>query len=153
MAMPQDVGIVDLMIGFPMQDKKKVYEYLKRGMRDDESKEQFSFPAEYMFKDVPDANREGDDPIATTFAKMDEYGVAAGLFGLGDQSREARQRFPGRVFFALEVDPNDLHEILSVDADGWKAALPQIKDHYAQFGEKLPPKLNAKLDELASALA
>jgi phosphoenolpyruvate carboxykinase (GTP) len=53
----------------------------------------------------------------------------------------------------LVVDAGDLDQILSVDADGWKAALPQIKDHYAQFGEKLPATLNAKLDELASALA
>lgn len=125
MAMPQDVGIVDLMIGFPMQDKKKVYEYLQRGMRDDESKE-FSFPAQYMFKDVPDANREGDDPIATTFAKMDEYGIQAGLFGLSDQARAAKERFPGRVFFALEVDPNDVMKTVrrirtAVEQDGLTA--------------------------------
>ena len=53
----------------------------------------------------------------------------------------------------LEVDGGDLREILSVDTDGWKAALPQIRDHYAQFGEKLPARLAAELDKLESALA
>jgi phosphoenolpyruvate carboxykinase (GTP) len=50
------------------------------------------------------------------------------------------------------VSNADLEELLKVDADGWKAALPQIKDHYAQFGPKLPAKLSAQLDSLAAAL-
>ena len=52
----------------------------------------------------------------------------------------------------LDVSNDDLEELLSVDADGWKSALPQIKDHYAQFGPKLPAKLTAQLDSLAAAL-
>jgi predicted TIM-barrel fold metal-dependent hydrolase len=107
-ALPDGVGIVDLMIGFPMRDKHKVYEYLMRGIRDEESKTEFTFPAEYMFKDVPDENAEGADPIDTTFAEMDKYGVHAGLFGLNDDAREAARRYPGRVFFSIEVDPNDV---------------------------------------------
>jgi predicted TIM-barrel fold metal-dependent hydrolase len=107
-ALPDGVGIVDLMIGFPMRDKHKVYEYLMRGIRDEESKTEFTFPAEYMFKDVPDENAEGADPIDTTFAEMDKYGVHAGLFGLNDDAREAARRYPGRVFYSIEVDPNDV---------------------------------------------
>jgi len=107
-AMPQDVGIVDLMIGFPMRDKKKVYDYLMRGIRDDETKGEFTFPAEYMFKEVPDENEQGADPVAATFAAMDQYGIRAGLFGLSDDAREARDRYPGRVFTSLEIDPNDV---------------------------------------------
>ena len=53
----------------------------------------------------------------------------------------------------LEIDAKDLSEILSVDADGWKSALPQIRDHYAQFGPKLPGKLASHLDDLEKALA
>jgi phosphoenolpyruvate carboxykinase (GTP) len=52
----------------------------------------------------------------------------------------------------LTIDDADLKSLLSVDSDGWKAAIPQIKDHYAQFGPKLPAKLTAQLDTLASAL-
>jgi phosphoenolpyruvate carboxykinase (GTP) len=43
--------------------------------------------------------------------------------------------------------------LLSLDTDGWKAAVPQIREHYAQFGDKLPSKLAASLAELESALA
>ncbi len=52
----------------------------------------------------------------------------------------------------LEVDEADLNEILSVDVDGWKQAIPQIRDHYASFGAKLPERLAKELDTLASAL-
>ena len=53
----------------------------------------------------------------------------------------------------LDVDPADMNAILSVDAEGWKAALPQIKDHYAQFGGKLPARLSKQLQTLAGSLA
>jgi phosphoenolpyruvate carboxykinase (GTP) len=52
----------------------------------------------------------------------------------------------------LKIDDADMKTLLSVDSDGWKAAIPQIKDHYAQFGPKLPAKLTAQLDTLTSAL-
>ena len=52
----------------------------------------------------------------------------------------------------LDVSKDDLDELLKVDAEGWKSALPQIRDHYAQFGPKLPAKLTAQLDSLAAAL-
>jgi phosphoenolpyruvate carboxykinase (GTP) len=52
----------------------------------------------------------------------------------------------------LDVSADDMSAILSVDTDGWKSALPQIKDHYATFGAKLPVRLAAQLHQLASAL-
>ena len=33
-------------------------------------------------------------------------------------------------------------ELLSVDVEGWKAAVPQIRAHYDQFGDKLPATLS-----------
>ena len=35
---------------------------------------------------------------------------------------------------------------------GWKGAIPQIQQHYAQFGDKLPDALDAQLGHLAAAL-
>ena len=43
-------------------------------------------------------------------------------------------------------------ELLSVDADGWKAAIPQIEAHFATFGDKLPEVLNTHLAKLAASL-
>ena len=54
MGMPDDVGIVDTMIGFPHPDMKEVYRFITRQTKDAESKEDFEFPVEYMFKDVPE---------------------------------------------------------------------------------------------------
>ena len=52
----------------------------------------------------------------------------------------------------LDVSDADMAELLKVDADGWKAAIPQIEAHFAQFGEKLPAELTAQLQQLAAAL-
>ena len=54
MGMPTGIGIIDTMIGFPHGDMKEAYRFITRQTRDKESKEDFEFPVEYMFKDVPD---------------------------------------------------------------------------------------------------
>ena len=46
----------------------------------------------------------------------------------------------------------DLAELLKVDADGWKAAIPQIEQHFAQFGDALPAALADQLRTLANSL-
>ena len=53
----------------------------------------------------------------------------------------------------LAVDDDDLATLLSVDAVGWTAAIPQIRVHFAQFGSALPPELDAALDTLEARLA
>jgi phosphoenolpyruvate carboxykinase (GTP) len=53
----------------------------------------------------------------------------------------------------LEIDDADLDTILSVDIDGWKSAIPQIREHYARFGDKLPAVLNVEVDGLEAKLA
>jgi predicted TIM-barrel fold metal-dependent hydrolase len=105
--MPEGIGVVDLMIGLPLRDRRAVYDYLRKGAKDDESKD-MSFLAEYMFKDVPDEVGEDQDPIEATFAEMDRFGIEIGLFGLTKQTLEARDRHPDRVLLSLEVNPNDV---------------------------------------------
>jgi phosphoenolpyruvate carboxykinase (GTP) len=53
----------------------------------------------------------------------------------------------------LDIDEADLDTILSVDVDGWTAAIPQIREHFAQFGDRLPDRLNVEVDELEAKLA
>lgn len=107
MAFSTGAGAIDLMIGFPFRDKKAVYQYLQPGIKDKGS-DDLAMPAGYMFKDVPDEAGADVDPIEFTFTEMDKYGIAAGLFGVSENSVEAKKRHPGRVFFSLEVDPNDI---------------------------------------------
>ena len=89
MAMPTDVGIIDTMIGFPHEDMKAVYEFITAQTKDRESKEDFEFPVEYMFKEVPEKDyRDVDDPIAVTLHEMDRWGIEKGL----DRRRRRRRR-------------------------------------------------------------
>ncbi len=53
----------------------------------------------------------------------------------------------------LEVSEDDMATLLSVDTAGWSEALPQIREHYAAFGDRLPSALTARLDQLASSLS
>jgi phosphoenolpyruvate carboxykinase (GTP) len=60
---------------------------------------------------------------------------------------------PGSLDTAgLDVSDDDMSTLLSVDLAGWTSALPQIRAHYAQFGDKLPARLVLALDELEGKL-
>ncbi len=109
MTMPRDARAVDLMIGFPSANARRHYDFMQPQLRDAESKA-MEFPAEYMFKEVPNRlDDEGDDPIAITLAEMDRHGVAIGLVGLGgDVTKRALKEHPDRFIASLEVDPNDI---------------------------------------------
>jgi phosphoenolpyruvate carboxykinase (GTP) len=52
----------------------------------------------------------------------------------------------------LDIDPADLATLLLVDREGWQAAIPQIREHYAQFGDKLPAQLQMAVDTLEAQL-
>jgi hypothetical protein len=106
--MPSDIGVVDLMIGFPSADARRKYDSLRALAKDAES-QGMEFPAEYMFKDVPDHRDPEQDPVAVTLAAMDRHGIAIGLVGLGNPATlDALHRHPDRFVSGLEVDPNDI---------------------------------------------
>jgi uncharacterized protein len=110
MAMPDDIGIVDTMIGFPHADMSATYKFITDQTRDRESKEVFEFPAEYMFKDVPEKQlRDAEDPVAVTLAEMDRWGVDKGLIGVGGADglgELALKRHPDRFIASASADPN-----------------------------------------------
>src|SRR5665213_1148565 len=109
MSMPEGIGAVDLMIGFPSADARSHYEKLRLLAKDAASQE-MEFPAEYMFKQVPNYLPEGADPIEITLQEMDHCGVAAGMVGnpYYPEGRRALQEHPDRFFAGLEIDPNDI---------------------------------------------
>ncbi|CAN5540440.1 phosphoenolpyruvate carboxykinase (GTP) [soil metagenome] len=51
-----------------------------------------------------------------------------------------------------DIHPADLEKILTIDREGWHDAIPQIREHYAQFGDKLPAALPMALDTLEARL-
>lgn len=52
----------------------------------------------------------------------------------------------------LNISAADLEAITSLDAVGWRDAVPQIREHFAIFGDRLPAKLHDSLNSLESAL-
>jgi phosphoenolpyruvate carboxykinase (GTP) len=53
----------------------------------------------------------------------------------------------------MNINTADLQAITSVDVDGWREAVPQIRDHYSAFGDRLPSELATALDALESSLS
>ncbi|MDA8367530.1 MAG: phosphoenolpyruvate carboxykinase (GTP) [Actinomycetota bacterium] len=53
----------------------------------------------------------------------------------------------------LDVSPEDMELLLTVDADEWRAEVPSIREHFAQFGDRLPAPLAAAVDQLEARLA
>jgi len=107
--MPTDIGIIDLGMGFPYQsvdEKKAAYDFFRPLLRDRQSRDQFEFPAEYMFKDAPDVIPPDQDPVAWTVAKMDEFGIDQAMVGLSGHGIRAKREHPGRFHLMCGVDPN-----------------------------------------------
>lgn len=52
----------------------------------------------------------------------------------------------------LKVPAEDQALLLGVDTEGWKALLPQIEDHFAKFGDRLPAELHKQLEALKKRL-
>ena len=78
-----------------------------------QSKEDFEFPVEYMFKDVPEKQyRDVDDPIAVTLHEMDQWGIEKGIIGVGDDGgigELALKRHPDRFIPQVRRRPERGH--------------------------------------------
>lgn len=105
MPVPEGIGIVDTMIGFPAEDFA-MYDFIREQLKDPSAK--FEFPVEYMFKQVPkELYGSSEDPVALTLNEMDKHGVEIGLIGVGGEvSRKALKEHPDRFVGQGSVDPN-----------------------------------------------
>jgi predicted TIM-barrel fold metal-dependent hydrolase len=111
--MPTDIGVIDLMIGFPQADRRHNYDFMRANLRDRESLEEFEFPAQYMFKEVPKVEATSDR-VRALLELMDKYGIERAMIGVAsrgdesrsDDSRRALRDHPDRFFGCIDVDPN-----------------------------------------------
>jgi phosphoenolpyruvate carboxykinase (GTP) len=53
----------------------------------------------------------------------------------------------------LDLDRATLEQLLDVDADSWRAELPQIEEHYTHLGDTVPAELRTQLTALEKRLA
>jgi phosphoenolpyruvate carboxykinase (GTP) len=52
----------------------------------------------------------------------------------------------------LDVSPEAMSQLVAVDLDEWRAQLPQMREHYAKFGDALPAELREQLQALEKRL-
>jgi len=123
MAGPVGLPVIDTMIGFPHEGSAQ-YDFIRKQTKDRQSKEEFDFPVEYMFKDVP-KGLPTDDPVSLVLQQMDRFGIEKAMIGVGEESAQlALKMFPDRfVPSGALADPNDV--MGSVNA---------IRREYEQFG-------------------
>jgi phosphoenolpyruvate carboxykinase (GTP) len=86
--------------------------------------------------------------------------VLAWIFRRCDDEAEAVETPIGLVpaegaidLSGLELPAGVMERLLEVDPEKWKVQLPQLQQHYAQFGDKLPAELRSQLEELERRLA
>jgi predicted TIM-barrel fold metal-dependent hydrolase len=102
-------GVVDLMIGIPasLEDRKHHYDKMRSQLHDRESREEFSFPAQYMFKDLP-KHDDLEDPVEFLVSEMDRFNIRVGMLNVSrnPEARRAVKEHPDRFVASWDVDPN-----------------------------------------------
>lgn len=108
MAMPTDIGVIDCMMGIPeTETRADWYDGFRPLIKDAETLKQFTMPAQYMFKDIPQSGA-ADDFVQWTVDQMDRFHIDKAMVGWSDNatSRRAREKYGDRFFFDLPCDPN-----------------------------------------------
>jgi predicted TIM-barrel fold metal-dependent hydrolase len=97
------------MIGVPAPSgemAEKYRRYLSQ-VHDTESRDVFTMPAQYMFKDVPEFV-EMDDPVQVLVDEMDRHGIRLALLNISRDAdaRRAVRDHPERFVPSWDCDPN-----------------------------------------------
>jgi phosphoenolpyruvate carboxykinase (GTP) len=103
--------------------------------------------------------RKGEDGDFLWPGFGDNSRVLAWIFRRCDGEADAEQTEMGCVptmesldTSGLDLSDAELDELLKAAPEDWKAQLPQLREHYAQFGEELPDELKGQLDALEQRL-
>ncbi len=121
----EDIGIIDLMIGFPKRNAADHYQFLAGAVKDAESKA-MAMPAQYMFTAVPSDVGAETDTIAMLLADMDRCGVSRGMVHMGSpESVQALRDHPDRIIPCVDADPTDI-----------AASLRRIRQAHREWGIK-----------------
>ncbi|WP_174291220.1 amidohydrolase family protein [Sphingomonas bacterium] len=126
MVFPAGQQVIDTMLGIPISaDNTEWFEAFKPLLMDEESRRQFTMPAQYMFKDIPTVGPV-EDKVAWTLAHMDRHNITRAMIGFVETLPEimaAYRDHRDRFFFDLPVNPNE-----------GMAAVRQIRRAKREFG-------------------
>jgi phosphoenolpyruvate carboxykinase (GTP) len=103
--------------------------------------------------------RKGDDGKFLWPGFGENSRVLEWVFRRCDDAAEAVDTPIGRVpapgalnVEGLSISPENVDELLHVDPEQWKAQLPQVREHLARFGDRLPDELRSQLTALEERL-
>ena len=109
MTMPKDIKVIDTMLGIPnSEDRSDWYESFRPLLMDEQSRQMFKMPAQYMFKDIPDTGK-ADDYVKWTVDQLDKFNIEKALVGFNEDatSIRAHEKFPDRFIFDVPCNPGD----------------------------------------------
>ncbi|MGB3052123.1 MAG: amidohydrolase family protein [Polyangiales bacterium] len=109
MPIPTGLRAIDLMMNIPDGDPTAWYEFIKPLLLDEESRNQFKMPAQYMFKDIPEVGDQ-KDYVQHAIGEMDTWGVEQAMLGVSGPNStnlEACQKRPDRFFPSYGANPNN----------------------------------------------
>jgi phosphoenolpyruvate carboxykinase (GTP) len=103
--------------------------------------------------------RKGEDGAFLWPGFGDNSRVLAWIFRRCEETAEARETPVGLVpaegaldTSGLDISAEAVAKLLKVDPEEWKAQLPQVREHLAKFGDRLPDEIKAQLDALERRL-
>ena len=92
---------------------------------------------------------------ATARTPASSSGSSTAASGQARGRRDAHRLVPAPGAIDLQGSTSseeDMEALLRVDTAEWRAELPSIREHFATFGDQLPPALLRQLDALADRL-
>lgn len=110
MAMPKDIRAIDLQMNVPTSEhNSEGYGVFAPLLRDRESRETYTMPAQHLFKDVPNLGAETGDYVHAMVREMDRFNIQCGLIGVSDRFEHfdlVKGRYADRFILGTQVDPN-----------------------------------------------
>ncbi len=109
MPMPRNIAAIDLHMSVPTSEhNSEGYARFRPLLRDEESRESFRMPAQYLFKDLPSLGTEKSEFIPRIVAEMDKHGIEWGLISITDRFEHfdmIAERYANRFLFCTPVEP------------------------------------------------
>ena len=109
MPIPNGLKAIDLMMNIPDGDPSAWYEFIKPLLLDEESRNSFKMPAQYMFKNIPQIEDQ-KDYVQYAIAEMDKWGIEQAMLGISGPNStnlEACRTYPDRFFPSYGANPNN----------------------------------------------
>ena len=110
MGYPKEIKIIDTMLGIPTHaDRSEWYASFRPLLNDQQSRDMFKMPAQYMFKDIPEASADVSDFVGWTVEQLDKHNIERAMVGFNedDTSCQAAKDYPNRFFFDVPCNPNE----------------------------------------------